>query len=275
MTVVSDETLMAYADGELSTEETRQLDALLDKSPELRARLEPFALTGSSLADVFDQPMREPVPERLLALIEGHKSSKPPRTASASSPVIPGEVTSFLNRALAAAREFLLPDGLPLGGAVAATALLIAVGTGGYLAGRSGGEDIQAMAALKDGVLVAGGALHTTLERVPSGAEGNTGVEGLRIVPIQTFHDRTARVCREYEMVNKAGKRFGGIACRVGEGAWQVAVHSKIGGANGYATASEAQSPTLSAARTGLMSGTYLSAAEEDALRASGWDRGQ
>ncbi len=70
MVFVSDETLMAYADGELAADDRRQLEAMLAVDQELRARLAPFTATGANLASVFARPMREPVPARLIMAVD-------------------------------------------------------------------------------------------------------------------------------------------------------------------------------------------------------------
>ena len=54
MTDISDEMLMAYADDELPPREREGLETRLKVDADLRARLEPFAATGLSLAAFFD-----------------------------------------------------------------------------------------------------------------------------------------------------------------------------------------------------------------------------
>ena len=51
--LVSDETLMAYADGELSPGEVEGLEALLARDATLRMRLAPFVVTREKLSDAF------------------------------------------------------------------------------------------------------------------------------------------------------------------------------------------------------------------------------
>ena len=65
MTHLSDETLMAYADGQLKPAEMARLERLLASDPGLRARLEVFRTTGRDLASLFDDHLNAPLPLRL------------------------------------------------------------------------------------------------------------------------------------------------------------------------------------------------------------------
>jgi anti-sigma factor RsiW len=65
VTNLSDETLMAYADGQLKTAEMARIERLLAADPELRARLEVFRATGRDLASLFDGHLNAPLPPRL------------------------------------------------------------------------------------------------------------------------------------------------------------------------------------------------------------------
>src|SRR5579883_3092404 len=67
---LSDETLMAYADGELGATEADYVRRLVASTPELQARLSLFQMTGTPLAALFDEHLREPLPPRLLRIAE-------------------------------------------------------------------------------------------------------------------------------------------------------------------------------------------------------------
>ena len=69
MANLSDETLMAFADGELAPGERARVEAALVADATGRARLEIFIVTGRSLADQFRKPLIEPVPRRLVDLV--------------------------------------------------------------------------------------------------------------------------------------------------------------------------------------------------------------
>jgi anti-sigma factor RsiW len=70
-----DELLIAYLDGELDEQRREEVEAWLDRDPALRERV---ALLGESAALIkaaFDEDLREPVPERLIAAARGESLS--------------------------------------------------------------------------------------------------------------------------------------------------------------------------------------------------------
>ena len=80
MSDITDELLMAYADGELDSAEQRRVERYLANDPASAQRLEMFTQTGRDLGRLFDQPMREAIPERLLQTVMGSNSSSPAAT---------------------------------------------------------------------------------------------------------------------------------------------------------------------------------------------------
>jgi anti-sigma factor RsiW len=69
-TLITDVTLMAYADDELEPRAQRAVIDALTRDPELVRRLENFLSSRASLARLFQAPMHEPVPQRLAALFQ-------------------------------------------------------------------------------------------------------------------------------------------------------------------------------------------------------------
>src|SRR5262249_9185250 len=65
VTNLSDETLMAYADGQLTLAEVARIERLLASDPGLRARFGVFRTTGRELASLFDDHLNAPLPSRL------------------------------------------------------------------------------------------------------------------------------------------------------------------------------------------------------------------
>src|SRR5215470_8608416 len=64
VTNLSDESLMAYADGQLQPAEMVRIERLLAADPALRARLKVFHTTGRNLASLFDGHLNAPLPPR-------------------------------------------------------------------------------------------------------------------------------------------------------------------------------------------------------------------
>jgi hypothetical protein len=266
---VTDEMLMAYADGELSREDCRLLEGMLAQDGSLRARLEPFAVTGSSLAGVFEQPMREPIPDRLLAVITaGSRNKSAPAGRKAGR--APRQSTGFLD----AVAEALFPSGLGLAGAFSLTALFAAGGAAGYLASRvtppAGGGN--AVVALDHGSLVAGSELKIALETQASVDDKTALQNGAALWPAQSFKSKDG-FCREYKIAGDGEKSYAGIACRSADSQWRVAVHAqaKAISAKDFALLESAESPAVEAVVENIRQGDVFGSEEEAAAIAKGW----
>jgi anti-sigma factor RsiW len=68
MTLIADEILMAYADGELEPKARGEVIEALMRDPEVVLRLDVFLSTRTSLARLYQAPMHESVPERFVRL---------------------------------------------------------------------------------------------------------------------------------------------------------------------------------------------------------------
>ncbi len=139
MTDFPDEMLMAYADNELSPRDRALLDARLAVDADLKARLQPFTATGSSLSAFFDQPLREPVPSRL---IEAITSIPAPRARSVPRVQDQREDAGWLEtigNLIFPRPQFASAFGL--------AALLTVGGVAGWMLGRDGnvGNDVPAL----------------------------------------------------------------------------------------------------------------------------------
>ena len=71
MQVHSDESLVAYLDGELAGEERARIEAWLDADPAARDRLLALAESARLVRNAFAAIVNEPVPERLIAAARG------------------------------------------------------------------------------------------------------------------------------------------------------------------------------------------------------------
>ena len=71
MAKVSDEMLMAYADGELALTERSEVETAIVSNPDLRSRLSVFERTKNELSGLYDEPMKRPVPDRLVDAVFG------------------------------------------------------------------------------------------------------------------------------------------------------------------------------------------------------------
>ena len=70
----SDETLCAYLDGELDESERAEIAALLERDSDLRLAAQRLSESAALLRAAFDEVLREPLPERLIAAARGETS---------------------------------------------------------------------------------------------------------------------------------------------------------------------------------------------------------
>lgn len=188
---VDDETLMAFADGELSGDERAAVEAALAADPALRSKLEAQRLLGARLSAAFDGALTEPVPSRLTA-------AAAPR---------PADIVSLADRRAAkwSAREW---------GAMAASV------AAGLLIGVGVMNAQSPLISVADDGLQASGPLARALDtQLASDAPGAVRI-GL------SFAAQDGGYCRTFSITRS---NVSGLACRQGE-AWSVRMTAQGGG---------------------------------------------
>lgn len=247
--IVTDELLMAFADGELDAAERSRLERALADNPALRARLRIFEHTGRSLGEAFETASR-PIPAFLL---------DERRERSIFHDAADGMLSAIQ-------RWFATPA---RGLAFAAVALLIGFSAAMFWQGawRQSGAVIYA----ENGLLRAGGALQTALEATPSqGFDAQQG--GGAVAVVQSFVDLEGHFCREYLTRPASGH---GVACRAGDGRWAVMVHVTEGGepkqAADFRPAGAEQNQLIDGYVHQIMKGDALPPDVEQAALASHW----
>ena len=284
---ISDETLMAYADGALCELEARAIEMRLASDPGLMARLEPFRVTRDDLPRAFHQPMQEPIPDRLIATVmEGGVGVRAPFEATMGRGAFVdvfrvwfGTGRTAVSAAAAAVLLLMLVAfGLPSSVDQASTRLSAAkprtsidTQDGGVLIRKTSGS------------LFAAGVLAAALERGPSGPphipEAPAGAAVA--VPVGSFLANDGRYCREYRAVDRTRGAFAGVACRFTDrarpGTWHVLFHDSLTAARStanpskYYAAGRSASAKLDAAVEGMRASDILGAEEEERLIARGW----
>jgi len=71
----NDDRLIAYLDGELEVAQRREVEAWLDADPAARRRMAALAESANLLRLAFDEAIREPVPDRLVAAARGETAA--------------------------------------------------------------------------------------------------------------------------------------------------------------------------------------------------------
>jgi len=188
---VDDETLMAFADGELNGEARAAVEAALARDPALREKLDAHRRLRSRLSDAFDGVLSEPVPERLSAGAEKRGA----------------DVVNLADRRAIkwSAREW---------GAMAASiaaGLLIGIGVMN--------TQTPMIAASNDG-LEARGALARALDAQLAADQQGAVRIGL------SFVSQDGGYCRTFSMTRTDTS---GLACRDGDG-WSIAMTAQGGG---------------------------------------------
>lgn len=239
-----DETLMAFADGELDEVTSLRLETALETDEALAERLSVFLHTRVAVASAMKPLIDEPVPEALAASVRRMaEDAEAEVSGMPQSNVIEFRVRDKPEVARGKQR-WLIP--------VAASILAVITGVGGYMAGRGniGPEPSGA------------GTLAAALDRQPSGSDVVLGgAETLHVV--STFVDGRGELCREYEL-KRPDETTATVACR-SNGAWVTRLALSSPRAEGYAPASSQE--TIDAYLASIEAGEPLAAdAEKDAL---------
>jgi anti-sigma factor RsiW len=244
----SDETLMAYADGELAPALAAEVEQAMRTDPAVEAAVRRHRLLRADVFAAFAGVLDEPVPERLQP--------------AASAPVADagGATVHSLAERRAARQAAVRPaPAWPRWGALAAS---LAVGV---LAGALGWQALdgrQGPFARQDGALVAQGELADALSRRLAAEPAGSDAMRLGV----SFQARDGAYCRSFMLGATAG-----LACRE-NGQWRIpllAEGEKEGGA--YRQAGSAMPAAVLDAIDGRIAGSTLDAAAERAARDRGW----
>lgn len=212
-TIISEETLVAYVDGQLDLQEMVRVDEALAGDAAARATVRGLREGAALLRAAFNEPLREPVPSRVLESIDRVMAETAAAPADAPAP---HRAASFG----------------PWPMAIAASIAAIAIGLGGvnFLANQRVGQEIAALRATAQGDQMARErAVSQALEKLVSGESvtwenPDSGHSG-DITPVRTFKSRSGQWCREYAAIESLGdaqELQRAIACREGEGLWRT-----------------------------------------------------
>ncbi|MET0534679.1 MAG: hypothetical protein ABW171_10680 [Steroidobacter sp.] len=241
-----DETLMAYADGEVDADTRRRIEAAMVLDPSIAERIERHRALRADLDAAFGGVLDEPVPPRLLETAR----STPASTVTALDTV----------RASKSGGGKLRKWNWPALTAIAAS-LVVAV-----LAGRSTMRpERSSMFETTEGQFVAAGELSAALSDQLS---GKTTSAGVRV--IVSFRSTDGNYCRGFTV--RGGTS--GYACRQG-GLWRIAMMrgADPSSPGGMRMASTELPPQLLTAMENIMAGDALDLDQERAARERGWSK--
>lgn len=199
-TDVSQDMLMAYVDGQLSSEDAARIARAIEADPALAADAAIYQTTRRAVAQGFAGALDPVVPDRLRALVIGAAAEPTPRVVPLRSARRP---SAWLQQ--------------PWAQGVAA-ALLLGVGLAvGLAAGPRLGDQAPTFQSLI-GPLPDGHPLAAALESSPSAQAVASGDVSIR--PVLTFAAASGDICREFEF-NSEAEGGVGVACRNAAG-WTV-----------------------------------------------------
>jgi len=245
---VTDETLMAYADGEVDAATRTIIEAAMRDDPEIRRRIAQHRALRDAVQGAFSAVIEEPVPQRLMAAARG----------AAGGNVV--DLAGARDAAAGQASRRGLRSWQP---AAMAASLLLGLALGYF--GWRGSNTLVRISS--NGELIAGEGLAEALSRQLSAdhSPGLVATTGL------SFRAKTGDYCRTFLTGTDANS---GLACREG-GSWKIKVlaQSPQTAANSAAfrPAASADSPAVRAAVEASIDGEPLDQAGEIAARRGNW----
>ncbi|MCR9212313.1 MAG: anti-sigma factor [Proteobacteria bacterium] len=247
----SDETLMAFADGELDPETTEAVEQAIETDETIAQRVAEFMESRDMAKDAFAPLLEEPVPESLTSSVEEMIHEQTPDTTASDETVV-----AFTPMAPKQHKKPAYSWQIPL---AASITLIIGLGAGYTLntAQEAAETSELGLASLSQPQIV------EALVAIPSGMESQLGGEGDRFRAIATYRNADGTLCREFEVDQSDKSTVVAVACRP-EQRWNVRFAVVAGPADsGYAPASSLES--LDAYLDAVDAGEPLSLEDEKA----------
>lgn len=263
----SDETLMAYADGELDEATRHAVEAACVRDAALARRVEHYKIRRTNVAAGF-APRDDGGGQRLRAL-------RPERLATVVSlDAVRARREASQQAARKASRErgWSWKEWSALAGVLAI----------GILAGKFGlsylqEDDVRGdLVASRDGMLIAQGRLATALEQQPSAPTGAATTAAPAPVRVgMSFVSTEGSYCRSFAG-NSGTQQIDGLACKAGQ-EWRIPVLVQnprpANAGNERAAQIEAMPSQVELSIEQRMSGEALDAKAEQAAMQKGWQR--
>jgi hypothetical protein len=238
-----DETLMAYADGELDAETARAVEAAAEADAALAQRIAMFTRTRDILGAVGRARPLEPLSPALGARVDEILRAARPSPAETIVPLRPRRVEAPAFKAMAAAAVLALAVGV----------------AGGYFVSQALGE--RETGGLRIASFEVPG-LSRALDTLPSGERQATGTG--EIATIASFLNADGELCREFELHRSGRDTVVSVACRA-EAGWEPRLVVVAPAVDGAAYAPAASLEALDAYLGSIGAGAPLSPDEEAA----------
>jgi hypothetical protein len=252
---ISDETLMAYADGELDAAAREAVESAMREDPRLERRVAAHRTLRRQLQAAYAGELSEAIPERLLTAARGAASLQGDKIVNLR------DARAAMERNTLRARP--LPTRWRTAGTIAAS-VIAGVGLGFFIWGQT--QSLLVRSA--GGALVARGQLAQALSGQLAAEQSPSSAVQIGV----SFRAKSGDYCRTFAISGAVSPS--GLACRHG-GEWQVqALTQEAGTVSGseYRTAGSAMSATIMKSVEGQIAGEPLDQAGETAARRQGWN---
>ncbi|WP_020653144.1 hypothetical protein [Massilia niastensis] len=257
----SDETLMAYADGELGEPERSLVERAEHEDPAVAAAVARHRALRAGVFAAFVGVLDEPVPARLQAT--GTGSGAGPGSVS-SLDAARERKTKAWEAAEAARAATVRRRAWPHWGALAASLAVGVLAGSAWLGGGAGGNDTGFAALDANGRLLARGELAGALSQQLA---STTQPDKLVQIGV-SFATLDGSYCRSFTVSGSAG-----LACREGDG-WRIPVLREVPAETAaYRQASSTAPAAVLEAIDERIDGATLDAAGERIARDRGWKR--
>lgn len=239
-----DETLMAYADGELDAKLRAEISAAVASDPALARRVDQHRALRARVAGAFEKVLDERIPDRLAAIARGGATSDRGKVLQFPTKASRPQATHWR------AREWV---------AMAASLML-----GIFLSWRLfAPADPAVMVAGKDSLLARGELAKALESQLASEQRGEEAV----LIGL-TFKAKDGNYCRSFTLRTT---RTAGLACRSGAD-WQVTATDTVPASGQMQQASSMLSPAIMQAIEARADGEAFDAEAERAAHGGGWN---
>jgi anti-sigma factor RsiW len=262
---ISEELLMAYADGELDSAEhaaeRAEVEAAIKADPEVASRVEKHKSLRRQLGAAFDGVLDETVPDRLVAAARSARTVAREATVTDLSRVRAAKAAESAARSASARPVWTWAQW----GAIAASLVVGAII--GHVALKS--PELSPIAT-RGGHLVAQAGLERALSNQLASNQAPTA-------PVQigvSFKSKAGDYCRTFVIHER--EAIGGLACREGE-AWRVHTLARAEGGSGteggYRPAGSEMPAAVRAAVEEQIAGEPLDASGEAQAKEGDWKK--
>ena len=274
---IPDETLMAYADGELEAAVRAEVEAAMAEDPQLARRVEQHQALRKKLGAAFGSALVETVPDSLVSAI---RSAPAVALGSAESPngAVPREATVTDLRRVRAARAAEAKEAAASARRaqvprrpwtwVEWTAMAASVAAGAVIAHLALRSPDANRIGTSHGELVAQADLADALSNQLAGSQSPN-------MPVRigvSFKSKSGESCRTFTVTDQSS--VAGLACLQAD-TWRVRVlantQSSATGNGAYKPAGGSMPVAVIAEMERQIAGEPLDAAAESAARARGW----